>query len=80
MQLQNVVNKIKSGKQEYQNATFFMANYIKLNLSTRAVLSEHVSELGELDGLRVLIDNELADGDAKIGMGNGPTSAIIKFY
>lgn len=80
MQLQNVANKIKSGKQEYQNATFFLANYIKLNLSTRSVLAEYVTELGEIEGLRILIDNDLADGDAKIGMGNGPTSATIKFY
>lgn len=80
MQLQNVVNKIKSGKQEYQNATFFLANYIKVNLSTRAVLAEHITETGELDGLRVVIDNNLQDGVATIGMGNGPTFATIKFY
>jgi len=80
MQLSNVVNKINQGKQEFQNNTFFLANYIKVNLSTRFVISEFISDEGEIEGLRVIIDNELKDGYATIGLGVGPTYSTIKFY
>ncbi len=79
MQLSNVVNKINQGKQEFQNATFFMANYIKVNLTTWSCLSEYISEEGDLEGLKILIDYNLEDKYAIIGMGNGPTTAKIRF-
>lgn len=80
MQLQNVQAKINEGKQEFQNNTYFLANYLKVNLSTRAVISDYITEKGELEGLRVLIDNNLEDGYATIGLGAGPTFSKIKFY
>lgn len=79
MQLNNVVNRIAQGKQEFQNNTFFLANWIKVNFVTWTLLKEQISESGELEGLRVLIDDTIEDKYAKIGMGNGPTFSTIKF-
>jgi hypothetical protein len=80
MQLENVSNTIQKGMQEYQNNTFFLANYIKCNLATRAKISSLISENGKIEGLglQVLVDNEIGDGVAYIGMGNGPTFATIQ--
>ena len=79
MQLQNEIESIRKGMQEFQNNTFFLANYIKCNLATRSRLGSLINETGILSdtGLRVLVDNEINDGVAHIGMGNGPTFATI---
>ena len=80
MQLEKEINSIRKGMQEYQNNTFFLANYIKCNLATRARLSSLITEKGEIEGvgLRVLVDNDINDGIAFIGMGDGPTFATIQ--
>ena len=79
MQLSNVANKINQGKQEFQNTTFFLANYIKINLTTWSLLRESISDEGHIEGLAVIIDYSLEDMHAQIGMGNGPTHSTIKF-
>jgi len=79
MQSSNEINKITEGIIEFQRMTFFIANYIKVNLATRSRLSVHINENGEVKGLRVLVDNELPDGEGRIGLGEGPTYAIINF-
>ena len=79
MQLSNVAQKINQGKQEFQNNTFFLANYIKVNLVTWSLLKEQISDDGLIEGLLVLIDYDLEDRYAKIGLGVGPTHATIKF-
>lgn len=80
MQLNNVKEKINEGKVRFGEITFFMANYIKVNLSTRLAINELVNEHGYLEGLRVILDDELEDGEAKIGMGQGPTTTKIKLF
>lgn len=79
MQLLNVVKRIEQGKQEFQKNTFFLANYIKVNLTTWSLLREYISDDGILEGLAVIIDYSLEDKYAIIGLGNGPTFAKIKF-
>lgn len=79
MQSTNEINKITEGIVEFQRMTFFIANYIKVNLATRSMLTKHINEYGEVKGLRVLVDNELSDGEGHIGLGEGPTYAIINF-
>ena len=79
MQLSNVVNRINQGKQEFQSNTYFLANYIKVNLVTWSLLKEHISDDGILEGLVVIIDYDLEDRHATIGLGNGPTFSKIIF-
>lgn len=79
MQLEKEINNIQKGVQQFQNDTFFIANYIKCNLATRAKISSLINEKGEIEGLglQVLIDNEISDGIGYVGMGNGPTYSTI---
>ena len=79
MQLSNVANKISQGKQEFQNNTYFLANYIKVNLVTWALLKDYISDDGMIEGLVVIIDYDLEDRYATIGLGQGPTFSKIKF-
>lgn len=79
MQLSSVTYRINEGKQEFQNNTYFLANYIKVNLVTWALLREFISEDGMIQGLTVIIDYDIEDRFAKIGLGNGPTFSTIKF-
>ena len=80
MELQSVKEKIRIGSARFSELTFFMANYIKMNMTTRIQLSDLVNESGYIDGLFVYIDEKLNDGEAKIGMGQGPTVINVKLF
>ena len=80
MQLNNVKEKINRGKVQFTEVTFFMANYIKVNLTTRFTISELITESGHIEGLFLMIDDSLNDGEAKIGMGQGPTVINVKLF
>ena len=80
MQLNNVKEKINVGKVRFAELTFFMANYIKVNLVTRITIGELVNETGHIEGLFIKIDESLDDGEAKIGMGQGPTVINVKLF
>jgi hypothetical protein len=73
------IETIREGMRDYTNQTYFVANHIKCNLATRARISSLITEKGEIEGLglRVLIDNDVDDNIAHIGMGAGPTFAKI---
>lgn len=79
MQLNNVKEKINEGKVRFGEITFFLANYIKVNFTTRLAINELVNE-GHIEGLKIIIDEKLLDGEAVIGMGQGPTTAKIKLF
>jgi len=70
---------IDSSIKEFQNATFFPANYIKCNLLTFSKMSS-LFDNGELIGygLKLKIDESLIDGEFHVGMGAGPTISKSK--
>ena len=80
MELKNVTEKINVGKTRFAELTFFMANYIKVNLVTRVKISELINDSGHIDGLFVMIDDSLDDGESRIGMGQGPTVINVKLF
>jgi hypothetical protein len=72
-------DKIQVGIQEFQQNTFFLANYLKCNLVTREMLKEIIDENGKIEGtgLFVLMRYDIPDGECRIGMGDGPTYSIV---
>ncbi len=72
--------KINECKLKFTELTFFIPNYIKMNLETRFAISELISENGKLDDMQVLIDYDLEPGIICIGMGQGPTTSTIKIF
>lgn len=81
MESPNDLNKIKEATQRFQANTMFLANYLRCNLGTRARLSPLINEMGEIEGagLRVLVDYDMEDLIGHVGMGQGPTFAIVQF-
>ena len=80
MELKTAKKKINECKLKFTEMTFFLPNYIKMNLATRQILSECISEEGEIDGMKIQIDYELEDGEVCIGMGQGPTTSKLKIF
>lgn len=80
MVLKIAKEKINECKLKFTELTFFMPNYIKMNLYTRSSISEIIDENGKLDDMKVLIDYDLEPGIVCIGMGQGPTTSTIKIF
>jgi hypothetical protein len=74
-------NKIQEGINEFQQMTFFHADYLKCNLVTRSKLSSLINEDGKIDGtgLFVIVRFDIPNDECHIGMGQGPTYSIVKF-
>jgi hypothetical protein len=78
MQLEKeLIEKIKKAKQNFTEDTLFLSNYLKCSLATRMSISSLISENGEIEGLSVLIDYSIPEGELRIGMGQGPTYKSI---
>jgi len=81
MESNTVINRIKEGTKAFQNQTMFLANWVKINLQTREMIAKNINLDGVLEntGLFVLIDNNISDGEAFIGMGQGPHTTKVIF-
>ena len=64
---------------EFQNSTYFPANYIKCNLLTFSKM-EPLFENGLIPeyGLQLKIDESMIDGEFYVGMGQCPTFSKSK--
>lgn len=80
MESKTVKEKINEGKLSFTDTTFFIPNYIKMNLYTRSTVSEYIDDNGKLDDMQVLIDYDLEPGIVCIGMGQGPTTVKTKIF
>ncbi len=74
-------DKIKEGINEFQQMTYFVADYLKCNLITRQKLSSLINEDGKIEGtgLFVIVRYDIPDNECHIGMGQGPTYSIVNF-
>jgi len=83
MELEKLKNKVIEGKQNFSDMTFFMPNYLKVNLATRMAIHNLLVESNEdpskIEGLRILVDYDLEGNEGIIGMGEGPTFTKINF-
>jgi hypothetical protein len=72
-------NKIQTGIEEFQQNTYFIANYLKCNLVTRGKLKDLIDDGGKIEGtgLFVLIRYDVPDNECHIGMGEGPTYSTV---
>ena len=75
----DLLEKINEAKQEFQNNTFFLANIIKCNPYTRSIIAEVFDDSGHVLGMRLMIDYEIPDMEARVCMGQGPTYVSVFF-
>lgn len=80
MVLKLVNEKLNECKLKFTELTFFLPNYIKMDLHTRFTIAELIDENGKLDDMKVIIDYDLEPGIVCVGMGQGPTTSTIKIF
>jgi|NOAtaT_5_FD_contig_41_5396055_length_569_multi_6_in_0_out_0_2 hypothetical protein len=73
-------SKIQEGINEFQQNTFFVADYLKCNLVTRQKIVSLINDDGRIEGtgLFVIIRYDIPDDECHIGMGQGPTYSTVK--